>query len=402
MTTNKVIATIAGDVFGKDVQAYPKYGSEKKGLPTTYYLTIADSHIYTHSELEQVDLVCINDPTAILSPEPLKGLVSTGAIFMQSQHSDPHEVWMRIPEFNRRTIREKKLRVYFADMVSIAREVASVADLQMRMQGIVLLGAFLKLTPYARQSEMTDEQVYAGVESALRKYFGKRGDRVVQDNLTCVKRGYSEMKEIPAELIFSYSEPSYTITRKEWPMSQLAPANPSMNEANDKDPFNNNSFGSLVDTPYKLVNLPVLDVIDFNERIIRGYEEGTAENEMPADLSLARSLVPAGTATLRDFSNIAPEIPLYIAENCTGCMDCVTECPDTAILGKVLSEPELEAKLQTIADPDDRDDVPSPVVPDQEVFRQRQEEGNAGRDVQHHHRPEQVQGLCRVRHGLRR
>ena len=36
VTTNKVIATIAGQVFGKDVQAYPKYGSEKKGLPTTY------------------------------------------------------------------------------------------------------------------------------------------------------------------------------------------------------------------------------------------------------------------------------------------------------------------------------------------------------------------------------
>src|SRR5205814_997802 len=32
VTTNKVIATIAGNVFGKDVQAYPKYGSEKKGL----------------------------------------------------------------------------------------------------------------------------------------------------------------------------------------------------------------------------------------------------------------------------------------------------------------------------------------------------------------------------------
>ena len=31
VTTNKVIATIAGQVFGKDVQAYPKYGSEKKG-----------------------------------------------------------------------------------------------------------------------------------------------------------------------------------------------------------------------------------------------------------------------------------------------------------------------------------------------------------------------------------
>ncbi len=93
-----------------------------------------------------------------------------------------------------------------------------------------------------------------------------------------------------------------------------------------------------------MVSLPVLDVNDFNERIIRGYEEGYGEKELPADLSVARSLVPAGTATLRDFSYIAPEIPEYIPENCTGCMDCVTECPDTAILGKVLAETELEAE----------------------------------------------------------
>jgi pyruvate-ferredoxin/flavodoxin oxidoreductase len=86
-------------------------------------------------------------------------------------------------------------------MVAIAREVASEPDLQMRMQGIVLLGAFLKLTPYAKDANMSDEQVYAGVEKALRKYFGKRGDQVVKDNLTCVKRGYSEMKEVPQGLI---------------------------------------------------------------------------------------------------------------------------------------------------------------------------------------------------------
>src|SRR5437667_7058990 len=130
---------------------------------------------------------------------------------------------------------------------------------------------------------------------------------------------------------------------------------PSMNEASEKDPFNNNSYGTLVDSGYKQVSLPILDVLDFNERIIRGYEDGYGEKELPADLSVARSLVPAGTATLRDFSNIAPEIPIYIPENCTGCMDCVTECPDTAILGKVLSEVEFEEKLKTIVDDGDRE-----------------------------------------------
>ena len=203
VTTNKVIATIAGGVFGKDVQAYPKYGSEKKGLPTTYYLTIADQHIQMHSELEHVDLVVLNDTNAMQSGNPLEGMVPQGAIFMQSTQSDPAEVWRRIPAWHQRSIREKGMRLFYADMVQIAREVASEADLEMRMQGIVLLGAFLKLTPYSKESGMTEDQVYAGVEKAIRKYFGKRGEQVVQDNLTCVKRGYKEMREIPREVINS-------------------------------------------------------------------------------------------------------------------------------------------------------------------------------------------------------
>src|SRR5256885_5013148 len=203
VTTNKVIATIAGDVFGMDVQAYPKYGSEKKGLPTTYYLTISNKHIYLHSELEFVDLVVLNDTTALFSGNPLVGLLPGGAIVMQSSFNSPKDVWERIPAHHKKFIRGEKIRVYFADMVQIARDVASVADLQMRMQGIVLLGAFLKLTPYGRNSGMTDDQVYAGVEKAIRKYFGKRGDRVVQDNMTCIKRGYQETQEVPQEMIQS-------------------------------------------------------------------------------------------------------------------------------------------------------------------------------------------------------
>ncbi|MAG92491.1 MAG: pyruvate ferredoxin oxidoreductase [Planctomycetaceae bacterium] len=201
VTTNKVIATIAGQVFGKDVQAYPKYGSEKKGLPTTYYLTIANSHIFMHSELAYVNLIVLNDTNALISSNPLVGTIEGGVVFMQSHYTDPADVWKRIPAHHKTTIRDKKLRVCFIDMVQIAREVASVPDLEMRMQGIVLLGVFLKLTPFSEDSNMSDDEVYGGVEKALRKYFGKRGEQVVQDNLTCVKRGYSELLEIPQDVI---------------------------------------------------------------------------------------------------------------------------------------------------------------------------------------------------------
>jgi pyruvate/2-oxoacid:ferredoxin oxidoreductase beta subunit/NAD-dependent dihydropyrimidine dehydrogenase PreA subunit len=129
----------------------------------------------------------------------------------------------------------------------------------------------------------------------------------------------------------------------------------SMNEAHALDPFNSNSYGTLMDDGYKKISLPVLDVNDFNERIIRGYEDGIAEKGLPADLTVSRSLIPAGTATLRDFSNIAPDIPEFIADNCTGCMDCVTLCPDTAILGKVTAESDWEKRLADIPDEADRE-----------------------------------------------
>jgi len=87
------------------------------------------------------------------------------------------------------------------DTVCIAREVATSADLIQRMQGIVLLGIFLRATPFREAAGTTDEELFAGVEKSLRKYFGKRGERVVQDNLTAVKRGYNEVFEIPREII---------------------------------------------------------------------------------------------------------------------------------------------------------------------------------------------------------
>ena len=100
------------------------------------------------------------------------------------------------------------------------------------------------------------------------------------------------------------------------------------------------------------MSLPILDVLDFNERVVRGLRGRHGENDLPADLGVARSLVPAGTASLRDFSYIAPEIPEYIPSNCTGCMDCVTECPDTAILGKVLSEARVGSQNAELPEAD--------------------------------------------------
>src|SRR5206468_3547481 len=203
VTTNKVIATIAGEVFGMDVQAYPKYGSEKKGLPTTYYLTIAKDHIRVHSELEHVELIPLNDVNAFNLENPLAGLAENGMVFVQSPKTKTDEIWAAIPAWARRNLIQKNARVFALDTVKIAKEVSSLADLQQRMQGIVLLGVFLRVTPFTVESGISDEELFRGVEKALRKYFGKRGERVVQDNLKAVSRGYRELMEISREVMLA-------------------------------------------------------------------------------------------------------------------------------------------------------------------------------------------------------
>ena len=85
-------------------------------------------------------------------------------------------------------------------------------------------------------------------------------------------------------------------------------------------------------------------VADFNARVIGAYEKGVGSQELPADVGIARSLIPAGTAALRDFSYLSPDIPEFIADRCVGCMTCVTECPDTAILGKAIPASRLEGE----------------------------------------------------------
>ena len=53
------------------------------------------------------------------------------------------------------------------------------------------------------KGQISEEQLLQGVEKSLRKYFGKRGERVVQDNLKAVHRGYTEVFEVPREIMLS-------------------------------------------------------------------------------------------------------------------------------------------------------------------------------------------------------
>ncbi len=316
VTTNKILAAVGSDLFGLHAQAFPKYGSEKKGLPTSYYLTLASEPVRLHGELRQVEFVAVQDPNAFLNGNPLEGVEPDGIIYLQSQ-LPPEQIWESLPPATREIIRTQRLHLFALDALRIARESSSRADLQTRMQGIVLLGAFLRLTPFRHRAGLDDEAMFASLEKALEKYFGKRGRQVIEDNLKAARRGFDEVVEVvpPAEEAQSPGQ---------------AAEPPGIPRANGLD--------GVVPS-------------DFCKRVIGAYHHG-AELELEADPYVARSLMPAWTGRERSFRHLAPEIPAFIAPNCVGCMDCVNECPDTAILAKVVFPETLDEKVAKVEQPE--------------------------------------------------
>jgi CBS domain-containing protein len=201
VATNKVIATVTANLFDLHVQAYPFYGSEKKGLPTRYFLTVADQPIRKHCELHHVDFVPLSALASFNLGNPLEGIAKGGTVFVQTARREPEDVWRQVPAYARRLIRDLDLRLLYADAAGIAAEVASREDLRVRMQGIVLLGVFLRAAPFAAERGMGRDVLMVAVRQSLARHFGKAGDKVVDENLICVERGYDEVREVPAEVI---------------------------------------------------------------------------------------------------------------------------------------------------------------------------------------------------------
>ena len=200
VTTNKLVATLAGELFGKIVQAYPRYGSEKKGLPTTYYLTIADEPIRLHAELDEVDFVPLHDVSAFALGDPLAGLTDGGTVFLQSPLRDPDAIWSSIPAAVRAELVGRRIRVTALDTAALAAAHAPRPDLFIRMQGVALVGVFLRVSPFAARAGLDRASLMDAVSDRLGRFFGKGGGAVVDANLAVIEAAYDGLIDVSAAL----------------------------------------------------------------------------------------------------------------------------------------------------------------------------------------------------------
>ena len=145
-------------------------------------------------------------PTCFCHTNALAGLKAGGVVRNPKRRTgSPDAVWQSIPEPYRRIIVDKRIRLFYLDAFKIAREEASDPDLQLRMQGIAFQGAFFAASPVAEQAGLSDRiDVNAGRNShpAETHKFGAKGARIVEENLSVVKRGF-DRSQIRARMVKS-------------------------------------------------------------------------------------------------------------------------------------------------------------------------------------------------------
>jgi pyruvate-ferredoxin/flavodoxin oxidoreductase len=200
VTTNKLLATLMGDLFGLRVQAYPRYGSEKKGLPTTYYLTIADGPIRQHGELDRVEFVPLYDIAAFRHGNALAGLVDGGTVFVQTPLGDPEAIWASVPVNARTEILARGIRLWALDTAELALRHSPRADLAVRMQGVALAGVFLRVSPFADRAGLDRATLRTALRAQLERFFGKRGTSVVDANLAVIEEAYDGVIDVTAAI----------------------------------------------------------------------------------------------------------------------------------------------------------------------------------------------------------
>ena len=300
------------DEFGRPkeiihVSANPKYGSEKKGAPTQYFLVAAPERIRVNCDLHHVDVVLCPDPKVFTHTDPLHG-INPGGTFVWESEEDPETVWQRIPRERRQEVIDKGIRIFTVPGFRIAREATERPDLQLRMQGNAFLGAFFAVSGMLDKYGVTEERYHEIVEAQYDKKFGRFGDAVVESNMRVMEQGHDLIAEIPHGDVDAPDRSSMRL-----------PALEACDTCAVDVPLTEPS-------PNQAVRIPLTQLSVFNKEFKAGLEY-----DQPASPLASISMMAAGTGRGTSKYVSRRETPVWIAENCTGCMDCIVACPDTAL-----------------------------------------------------------------------
>jgi pyruvate-ferredoxin/flavodoxin oxidoreductase len=292
---NKNTIKIIGETTDNYAQAYFVYDSKKAGTITISHLRFGKEPINAPYLIDNADFIACHNFT-FLEKYDMLSKAKTGGTFLLCSPFEHAEVWDRMPVEVQQQIIDKQLKFYVINAIKLGEELGLGARINVIMQT-----AFFRISGIIPLEQAIDE-----IKGAIKKSYGKSGDKVVAMNNAAVDEALRNIHAVAVPAIAS----------------------------------------SLIQMPPVVSKIAPQFVQEVTGRIIAGFGDDLPVSAMPID-----GTFPTATSQYEK-RNIAVDIPVWDEQLCIQCAICSFVCPHATIRMKAYSEKLLENAPKTFKSTD--------------------------------------------------
>ena len=281
---NKNAIKIIGENTDMFAQAYFAYDAKKSGGITMSHLRFSPHKIQSPYLLTRPDFIACHNPAFVDQYNILEGIREGGAFLLNSPW-DLNEMEDHLPDHMKRTIATKNLNFYNIDAVKIAAELGLGGRINMIMQA-----AFFQIA-----NVIPPEEAFSYMKEAIKKTYGKKGDKVVKMNIDAVDNAIGALEKINVP----------------------------------------DSWATAGHEPYLESGEP-----EFVQKVMRPMlaQQG---DKLPVSAMPPDGIFPTAT-TKYEKRGVAINVPEWQPENCIQCNQCSFVCPHAVIRPVLAQEEDLK------------------------------------------------------------
>ncbi|NLH17751.1 MAG: pyruvate:ferredoxin (flavodoxin) oxidoreductase [Phycisphaerae bacterium] len=292
---NKNSIKIIGEETDNNAQGYFVYDSKKAGAMTVSHLRFGKDAIRSPYLIKKADFVACHNPSFLERYDMLSNAKTGGTFLLTSIHK-ADEVWDTLPYEVQDQIIKKKLRFFVIDAIRIAEDLGLGARINVIMQT-----AFFKIS-----GVIDIGTAVTAIKNAIKKTYGKKGEKVLQMNNAAVDNALDKIIEIKV------------------PATATSKTHMAKHVPDDAPQF----------------------VKEVTAEIMAGRGDEIPVSKMPDD-----GRYPTGT-TKYEKRNIAVHIPVWEPNLCIQCAQCSLVCPHAAIRVKAYDTKHLDKAPKTFKSAD--------------------------------------------------
>ncbi|HKI81113.1 MAG TPA: pyruvate:ferredoxin (flavodoxin) oxidoreductase, partial [Pseudodesulfovibrio sp.] len=281
---NKNTIKIIGTETPNSAQGYFVYDSKKSGSITTSHLRFGKNKIVAPYLITKANFIACHNFT-FLDKYDMVGNLEEGGTFLLTTTFNKDQVWKQLPATVQKDLIARKAKFYIIDAIHLAEALGLGARINMIMQTAFFLISGI----------LTKKEAIAAIKGAIKKTYGKKGDKVVQMNYDAVDAAVNNIVEV-------------------------------------KIP---KTAGGHAKPPVVPADAPAF-VKEVTAKMIEGKGDQIKVSQMPDD-----GTWPTGT-TQYEKRNIAVHVPEWLPENCIQCGRCSLVCPHASIRMKIVKPADLK------------------------------------------------------------